>query len=279
MSPIFRIIVLVVGFSFAAPADARAQSFFETLFGLGEKTSTLPPPMPSYRAPLHVPPRATAIDSGSGTHRRGPRQVRTMCVRKCDGYYFPLSRKVSSRRLSSESNRCKAACGSEALVYYSDRDDETFDPAAMVDLTGRRYDALDTAFAYRKALLPGCTCKPPPWSSAARVRHNFYALEEALNEIKTAKVKGLPALPGTRPGKEEIEEQDDRSSKAVAAASRRLEPKPERPRRRQALEVQRARASQADTSRRQRYSRAQSSSGGLFGLGQQQNHVWPGDVR
>jgi hypothetical protein len=36
-----------------------------------------------------------------------------------------------------------------------------------MDLTGRAYSALATAFKYRKALVAGCLCRPPPLSAAA----------------------------------------------------------------------------------------------------------------
>jgi hypothetical protein len=63
-----------------------------------------------------------------------------------------------------------------------------------VDLEGTAYARLPNAFRYRKALKQGCTCRPEPWSNAARDRHDRYASAD------TPSAADVPAdLPASSP--------------------------------------------------------------------------------
>lgn len=98
--------------------------------------------------------------------------VRTLCVRLCDGYYFPISHAVPRSSLGRDDDACNASCGSGARLFYhptSGGDVET-----MVDLDGMGYSTLPTAFKYRKSLVAGCACRPQPWSEVERRRHRGY---------------------------------------------------------------------------------------------------------
>lgn len=161
------------------PRPAAAQGFFQQLFGLSG-----PAPRPAYR--LGVPPARERSEDSQWRERReqsrreregGGRKYRTMCVRLCDGYYFPISNATTHQTFMRDANRCEASCGSEARLFYMPSGDS--DAAEMTDLTGLVYSALPTAFKYRKTLVSGCTCKPMPWSEAARARHRGYAVAEA----------------------------------------------------------------------------------------------------
>lgn len=302
---LFRICAVALLVSIAVERPAAAQSFFEKLFGIGQKSAEpppLPPVMPSYRAPLHVPsPRSTMSSPDIETMPRRPRgQIRTVCVRMCDGYYFPLSSSTSARRLTADNARCKATCGSDSRLFYSTNDGDP-DPATMIDLTGRRYDQLDTAFAYRKALRPGCACRPPPWSASEKVRHFQYALEAAQEEMQKVAAaelepSGETALAEKPTGKPDVEDAED-GRRSELAAEITTSPASER-RRLRTIAVggqetsgyrtpnsppRRARnaAEVRPAPTRQRYSNAASSqpSGGLFGFGGKSKYVWPGDAR
>lgn len=109
-------------------------------------------------------------------------RVRTMCVRLCDGYYWPMSVDVDRWHVSRDASACASSCRSEARLFILPR--SSADIGAMTDLTGRVYAGLDTAFHYRKALKPGCGCQPAPWSGAAQMRHARYAEAEAVAEAR-----------------------------------------------------------------------------------------------
>lgn len=126
----------------------------------------------SYRAPLYNPyrapppdPRNEAIEPGTG--------YRTLCVRLCDGYYFPISFSASLGRLSSDANVCRASCGDESRLFYLENSSD--DIARMVDLSGRAYSNLPNAFRYRQTRVENCKCRPDPWAQSELARHKSYA--------------------------------------------------------------------------------------------------------
>ena len=97
---------------------------------------------------------------------------RTLCVRMCDGYYFPISYATDSGGLAHDAQACAAACGSEARLFYHPNPGGTVDK--MIDLTGRTYASYPVAFRYRKKLVDGCHCRPQPWAPSELARHRSY---------------------------------------------------------------------------------------------------------
>jgi hypothetical protein len=105
------------------------------------------------------------------------RTYRTMCVRLCDGFYFPISNSVRRGRLYHDNRKCMQRCDGEARLFYFPTEGGSVE--TMVDLAGRSYKSLPNAFHYRKALVAGCACKPAPWSPGEVARHEGYAAEAA----------------------------------------------------------------------------------------------------
>lgn len=100
---------------------------------------------------------------------------RTLCVRLCDGYYFPVSASASPRRFAADERACKSRCnGDVRLFYYSNAGGS---PETMRDRNGRAYSDLKTAFLYRTTYSKSCQCRPAPWTKEARARHAMYATE------------------------------------------------------------------------------------------------------
>jgi hypothetical protein len=93
---------------------------------------------------------------------------RTLCVRTCDGYYWPISNSAPRSKFRKDAETCETSCDMEARLFYLPRTSE--DIAAMRDLSGRVYGRLPTAFAYRQSQSSGCTCKPEPWTEAGATR-------------------------------------------------------------------------------------------------------------
>jgi hypothetical protein len=83
---------------------------------------------------------------------------RTLCVRTCDGYYFPISFSTSRDRLADDANACQAMCpGAEAKLFY--HANPGGGPENMMSIDGQAYASLPTAFQYRTSIDPACTCK------------------------------------------------------------------------------------------------------------------------
>ena len=186
----------VVATSLATPT--LAQSFFETLFGSPKQVMPLPN---GYRTPDRLLPPGSMLPSGVNgappyTIRQMPqprrdgddddgaaarandrsRGYRTVCVRMCDGFYWPVSFSTPRSRLYRDATVCSASCGTEAKLFHFASNGGQIEDA--VDLTGRVYGRLPNAFKYRKALVQGCACRPEPWSEAEVNRHQVYALND-----------------------------------------------------------------------------------------------------
>lgn len=138
------------------PAPASAQSLFESFFGsLGRALQApvqQPAPIHAYAEPSVRFERATiplerAINPPSAHVETGP--AKAFCVRTCDGHFFP----VRAHAGMSAAEACNAFCPASETRLYSG---STIDYASARD--GSRYAALDTAYAYRKNLVAGCTC-------------------------------------------------------------------------------------------------------------------------
>lgn len=86
--------------------------------------------------------------------------LRTVCVRKCDGYYWPVSFSTVPEFLSQDAQQCAQQCpGSDVELYYYQNPGEEAD--AMVNLDGAAYSRLPNAFRYRKEFDGSCSCKAP----------------------------------------------------------------------------------------------------------------------
>ena len=139
---------------------------------------TLPRPAPAATSAL--PPassRSTAVRPLGNTTRRSRMSrgstYRTLCVRMCDGFYFPISYATSSATSRATPTNAPPSCGSDARLFY--HPNPGGDVEAMLDMTGRAYASYPTAFKYRKTLVQGCQCRPQPWTEAELARHRAYA--------------------------------------------------------------------------------------------------------
>ena len=109
---------------------------------------------PADRYEAAAPPNADFGESysSSGTYR-------TLCVRTCDGYYFPISFSTTREQFGADAQTCSAMCpaADSQLFYYPNPNGG---PSDMVSLTGTNYTSLTTAFQYRTSLSPSCSCRP-----------------------------------------------------------------------------------------------------------------------
>jgi hypothetical protein len=135
-------------------APASAEGFLQFLFGGLNRRQAPPPPPVAINAPDEL---------FRGLFERGPRRgdetVRSersasgphsgFCVRLCDGHYFS----VQASRNVSAAQQCNAFCpAAETKVFAGSAIEHS------VASDGKRYSDLPTAFAYRKGLVPSCSC-------------------------------------------------------------------------------------------------------------------------
>jgi hypothetical protein len=83
---------------------------------------------------------------------------RTICVRLCDGYYFPVSFSTLPSHFQQDEAACQSKCAAPVELYYYQNPGSSV--AQSVALRSQEpYTSLKTAFRYRKQLVAGCSCK------------------------------------------------------------------------------------------------------------------------
>lgn len=98
---------------------------------------------------------------------------RTLCVRLCDGFYFPISFATTRGKFRDDASRCERQCPTGARLFVHRNPGETVDE--MVDLDGAAYTKLPIAFRFRENYDARCTCHGNPWDAEALARHQSYA--------------------------------------------------------------------------------------------------------
>jgi hypothetical protein len=83
---------------------------------------------------------------------------RTLCVRLCDGYYFPISFSTLPAHFQRDADACQSKCAAPVELYYHQNPGGAVDQ--MVALKSQEpYTKLKVAFRYRKEYVQGCSCK------------------------------------------------------------------------------------------------------------------------
>lgn len=83
---------------------------------------------------------------------------RTLCVRLCDGYYFPVSFSTLPNHFQRDAEMCQSQCAAPAELYYHQNPGGAVDQ--MVSTSAQQpYTSLKTAWRYRKEYVQGCSCK------------------------------------------------------------------------------------------------------------------------
>ena len=148
----------------AAPPPSGPGGFLANLFGGGNATNT--PPLGDLGPP-------------SGTYR-------TVCVRTCDGGYFPISFATVPARFPDDERTCRALCpATEAMLFAYRNPGEDINQAVSVN--GQPYTALPNAFHYRTEFNPSCACKAQgqTWSDALKSIDDKAAAEHQGDIIVT----------------------------------------------------------------------------------------------
>ena len=137
----------------ATQPAARSGNLLESLFG-----SKTPPVFSPGEG--EVTPGAPVP---SGTYR-------TLCVRTCDGFYYPISTAASPARFAEDEKACRQSCPAAETMLFSHRNPGE-DINQAVSVGGQQpYTALPTAFRYRTSLDQTCSCKRAgeSWSQALK---------------------------------------------------------------------------------------------------------------
>ncbi len=111
---------------------------------------------------------------------------RTVCVRTCDGAYFPVSFATVPARFPDDEKACKALCPAADAALYTYRNPGE-DMNAAVSVNGQPYSALPNAFKFRSEFNPSCSCKAAgqSWADALKSADDKAAVEQQGDIIVT----------------------------------------------------------------------------------------------
>lgn len=136
---------------------------------------------PQYKQAAAQPPRGNVLESlfgsntvFSGTSVQGENTpagsgYRTVCVRMCDGYYYPISYSAAPSKFPEDEKTCQASCPATEAQLFSHRNPGE-DINQAVSQSGQLYTALPNAFKYRQSFDNACSCRRSgeSWSQAIR---------------------------------------------------------------------------------------------------------------
>jgi hypothetical protein len=138
------------------PRDERA--LFTRLFGGGIREQQ---PLPNDGVNILRPNRERTQPDGSITFAAPPGEYRTLCVRTCDGYFFPMSNSSSPVDFDRDRKNCETSCAGATVDLYYHRAAGEESESMISTVSGDPYTALPTAYLYKRPDVPspaGCTC-------------------------------------------------------------------------------------------------------------------------
>ncbi len=180
----------------AANSWGGPQGFFDALFGGG----------------TIVNPGGDGAPSGT---------YHTVCVRSCDGYYFPISYSTVPSRFTDDARACQRLCPAAEAELYSFRNPGE-DMEQAISVSGQAYTAMPNAFRYRKEIIAGCSCRRPgqSWADALKNADDSSTLESGDIVVTDQNAKALShPKPSGKPGVSTSQAGVNGSAAAPAAAS------------------------------------------------------------
>jgi hypothetical protein len=155
--------------------------------------------------------QASRSDNGSRiTIRRRGGTFKTLCVRTCDGYYFPISFSTTQNLFERDSETCDAMCpGTKTELFYHPASDQ--DPEDMIShWTGEPYSNLPTAFDYRTRVDPTCRCN---FKQAAR-NFEIVAGQEKVSAEEASESVAVVRIPLPTPRPDPFEDHETLANRA-----------------------------------------------------------------
>jgi hypothetical protein len=133
--------------------------------------------------------REASEESGAKPPRGSGRLV---CVRTCDGYFFPLHN-LPQRGRSGPDAMCQALCPAAETAAYRIPGGLDGDIADAVSLRGKPYARLANAFRYQKAVDQSCSCRQPgqSWVEALNKAERMIGRERGDIIVTAAKAEEL----------------------------------------------------------------------------------------
>ena len=165
-----------------AAAARNGGGFFDNMFGNNSPGAAVPADL--------GPPSST---------------FRTVCVRSCDGFYFPISFATVQSRFGDDEKTCKNLCPAAEATLFSYRNPGE-DMNQAVSMSGQPYSSSPNAFKYRQEFNPTCACKAAgqSWADALKTIDDKSSVEQGdiiVTEERAKRMSQPPATKGTAASK------------------------------------------------------------------------------
>lgn len=152
-------------------APQREKGFFDTLFGGFHEAPGGADEAPA--TPGQGPATAPQGGQDQGLARGGSQ---ALCVRSCDGGFFPLPMSARSASSSQLLDLCRALCPNAEVQLFTRNPTRDIETAVSID--GTPYEDLPNALKFNKMFDPNCGCKPPHQSWVEALAHAEQVLDE-----------------------------------------------------------------------------------------------------
>ncbi len=189
-------------------ARPPARNILEALFMPGVDSSRMVQIPLTDQSPSRSRPRSGDLDAGLSL----PRGTKAVCVRTCDGGFFPIDTRKAPGGLVSLNDVCKALCPNAEAALYTYPAGR--DVSSAVSENGIPYTQLPNAFRFQKVRDPSCGCKAQgqSWAQALTDAERLMGedrkgemtvtpekAEELSRPVLQADGKPMPPVPATSP--------------------------------------------------------------------------------
>lgn len=188
--------------------STEPRGFFESLFG---------PPRGQQQQEIAPEGQPIIADEGSPALGGG----RLICVKTCDGSFFPLTTPPSGGQSANE--MCQALCpGTETTAFAYPGGDDGLTRA--ISLSGNRpYTSLANAFKFRKTFDESCACKKPneSWAVVLRKAESMLAQRKGDMIVSAEKAEELSrpkAVQARKAAEKKVDEEEKAQAESAAAA-------------------------------------------------------------
>lgn len=114
----------------------------------------------------YIEEETSELNDGLVSARFGEGAYRTLCVRTCDGFYFPVSFSTHKYGFARDEAICRSMCpATETSLYVHRNPGETI--KNLVSLEGTPYRKMPNAFLFRTRFVENCSCQNDPGSEQA----------------------------------------------------------------------------------------------------------------
>jgi hypothetical protein len=160
---------------------ARSGNFFTNLFGGGgpsDNNGSVDPNAPQ-----------------SGTYR-------TVCVKSCDGSYFPISFATVPSRFADDERTCRSLCPNAQVTLFTYHNPGE-DISQAVSINGQPYSQSPNAFRFRTQYDKTCSCRAPgqSWADALKNVDTSGGAEQGDITVTEDRAKRMSQPPRTAPAK------------------------------------------------------------------------------